>query len=126
VLVEREDGLSLLGVGINVLQRAEDWPKELSGRVTSVRELGGACGRIEMAEGVVSEMDRALRMDQGELAAEWTRHDVLVGQTCGFLHDGSIYRGRVEAIEPTSHVRLRTESGEVAHLPALTTSMLHE
>jgi BirA family biotin operon repressor/biotin-[acetyl-CoA-carboxylase] ligase len=125
VLIEKEGRLALVGVGINVLQGPDCWPDELSGRVTSLRELGAGCDRATVAERVIEELDRALRLDDAALGAAWTGHDVLVGRTGAFFHNGTVYRGKVQVIEPTSHVRLLTEGGEV-RLPALTTSMLHE
>jgi BirA family transcriptional regulator, biotin operon repressor / biotin---[acetyl-CoA-carboxylase] ligase len=125
VLIERDGPLALIGVGINVLQEQGDWPQELARRVTSLRELGAGCDRAAVAERVIKELDRALGLDDAGLADAWTRHDVLVGRTGAFFHNGVVYRGKIQAIEPTSHVRLLTDGGEI-RLPALTTSMLHE
>lgn len=126
VLIEKDGPLALIGIGINVLQEPGDWPGELAGRVTSLRELGATCDRAAAAERVIEELGKSLGLDSARLAEAWTRHDVLVGRTTAFFHDGTVYRGQVLAIEPTSHVRLLMASGEIAHLPALTTSMLHE
>jgi BirA family biotin operon repressor/biotin-[acetyl-CoA-carboxylase] ligase len=125
VLIEQEGPLAFVGIGVNVLQVSRDWPEELAPRVTSLRELGSVANRPLVAERVLVELERALGTDTTNLAAEWTRHDLLVGRTCAFLHDGVVYRGIVEQIEPTSEIRLRTEAGE-ATLPALTTSMVQE
>lgn len=125
VLIEKHGPLALIGMGVNVLQQPADWPDDLARRVTSLRELGADCDRALVAQRVIEELHHALRLDDAHLADAWTRHDVLVGRAAAFFHNGAVYRGRVQSIEPSSHVRLLTESGEV-HLPALTTSMLHE
>jgi BirA family transcriptional regulator, biotin operon repressor / biotin---[acetyl-CoA-carboxylase] ligase len=37
--------LVVLGLGVNVSQRPDDWPPELRGRAVSLAELGGAVAR---------------------------------------------------------------------------------
>jgi BirA family biotin operon repressor/biotin-[acetyl-CoA-carboxylase] ligase len=126
VLIEREGAIALLGIGINVLQQRGDWPEDLAGSAASLRELGSARDRAGTAEAVIEELHRALGTDDATLGAEWTVRDVLIGRRAVFLHDGVEYRGRVEAIEPTSQIRLTAEDGRVVRLPALTTSLLRE
>jgi biotin-(acetyl-CoA carboxylase) ligase len=125
-LIEAGGGVALVGIGINVLQPQMEWPLELAGRVTSLRALGSDSDRPLVAERLLIEVERALSTSARELAAEWTRRDLLVGRSCGFSHDGAVYRGVVRAIEPTSHIVLQLSSGDVMRLPAMTTSMVHE
>jgi BirA family transcriptional regulator, biotin operon repressor / biotin---[acetyl-CoA-carboxylase] ligase len=125
-LIEAGGGVALVGIGINVLQPQMEWPAGLAGRVTSLRELGSSGDRPAVAERLLIEVDRALSTSSKALAAEWTRRDLLVGRSCAFSNDGTVYRGVVQAIEPTSHIVLRLSSGDLMRLPAMTTSMVHE
>jgi BirA family biotin operon repressor/biotin-[acetyl-CoA-carboxylase] ligase len=125
-LIETVGGVALVGIGINVLQPQMEWPPELAGRVTSLRELGSGGDRPAVADRLLMEVEQALSTSAKELATEWTRRDLLVGRVCAFSHDGTVYRGQVQAIEPTSHIVLRLSSGDVMRLPAMTSSMVHE
>ncbi len=125
-LIEAGGGVALVGIGINVLQQPMEWAPELAGRVTSLRELGSGVDRPAVAERLLIEIERTLSTSTRELAAEWTQRDLLVGRSCAFSNDGAVYRGVVEAIEPTSHIVLRLSGGELVRLPAMTTSMMHE
>jgi BirA family biotin operon repressor/biotin-[acetyl-CoA-carboxylase] ligase len=125
VLIEQDAGLAYVGIGINVLQARRNWPKELAPHVTSLRELGSLANRPLVAERLLIEVEGALGADPAELAAEWTRNDLLVGRIAAFEHDGETFRGTVERIEPTSQIVLKTDAGKV-RLPALTTSIVKE
>jgi BirA family biotin operon repressor/biotin-[acetyl-CoA-carboxylase] ligase len=126
VLIEQQDGLALVGIGINVLQLPEDWDDDLAPKVTSLRELGSTWSRAQAAERLMIELDRALRTPPDELARLWGRREALIGRRCAFLSDGAEYRGIVEAVDPATRIRLRTDDGRTVLLPALTTSMIHE
>jgi BirA family transcriptional regulator, biotin operon repressor / biotin---[acetyl-CoA-carboxylase] ligase len=126
VLVETRDGLALVGIGVNVLHRPGDWPAPLRGRAVSLHELGSSAERIDVAERLLVQLDRLLRLPADTLIARWRERDVLSGCTRTFLHDGRQVHGRVVSIEPTHEIVVLTDSGEVAHLPALSTSMVHE
>lgn len=123
VLVERADGLLLVGIGINVLQEPEDWTGDLRGRAASIRELGGSAARVEVAERVLVELDRALGLSAQDLGRAWAELDVLRGTRAAFLHDGRRWSGVVEGIDPASAIMLRLDDGSAVRLPALTTSM---
>ncbi len=46
----------VLGVGINVAQRDEDWPPELRGQAVSLAELGHAIGRARLLAAVLGRL----------------------------------------------------------------------
>lgn len=66
VLIERRDGLTLIGIGINVTQTDSDWPAELA--AVSLAQLGAAVDRISVAEKLVVGLTTALRLTAEQLA----------------------------------------------------------
>lgn len=126
VLIEHVGGVLLVGIGLNVLHAEEDFPPELRSGATSLAMLGAACTRREASCRLVEELDRVLELDRSEAILEWSARDVLVGTRRTFLHAGREVTGLVEAVAPTTHIRVKTDSGGQVLLPALTTSLVHE
>lgn len=128
VLIELRDGLALVGVGMNVGHRPEDFPEHLRSRAVSLLSVveahGGrrAPGRIAAARALVRAVDRVIR--ERECVAEWSRRDVLAGTERTFVHDGRAYSGRVEGIDPMHEITLVTQTGERVRLPARSTSLV--
>ncbi|CAG1005594.1 Bifunctional ligase/repressor BirA [Phycisphaerales bacterium] len=125
VLIEKREGLHLVGIGINVLQRAEDWPEDLRERACSLSQLGSRWGVAMAAAALLRTMDSVLHAEDAQMKTGWYKRNTLRGALRMFEHDGRRYFGRVVQIEPTSHIVLATEAGEV-RLPAMTTSLVHE
>jgi BirA family transcriptional regulator, biotin operon repressor / biotin---[acetyl-CoA-carboxylase] ligase len=130
VLVEVRAGLALVGVGVNVCHRAEDFPEHLRGRAVSIQSLVRAVApdatadRLTVACALLRAFDAELR--GGDPLAEWRRRDVLAGTQRTFVYEGRAYTGRVEAIDPLNLITIVTSDGERVRLPALTTSLVHE
>lgn len=70
VLVERRAGLVLVGFGINVTQRAQDWNATLTGSAISLAQLGSSVSRIGVAEELVGAVSRVCAMDQAQVELE--------------------------------------------------------
>ncbi len=125
ILIERTDGLALVGIGTNVLQSMSDFPPELAGRAVSLRELGSTIDRLGFAERLLLEFDGTLALTNEQLASAWRGLDVLIGTTRTFEHDGSRITGTVIEIEPDSSIVVQTSGGRVG-LPAASTSLVQE
>jgi BirA family biotin operon repressor/biotin-[acetyl-CoA-carboxylase] ligase len=126
VLVERADGLAVVGIGINVLQGPNDWPDALRGRAASLTMLGSLATRSDVACRLLTRLDRALGEGREAVVAEWRRRDTLLGTRRAFLSDGRRVEGVVEAIDPDDAVTLRRDDGSTARLPAAVTSLVQE
>jgi BirA family biotin operon repressor/biotin-[acetyl-CoA-carboxylase] ligase len=124
VLVEVRAGVALVGIGINVMQCAGDWPEALRGRAVSILELGGTASRDQVAERLMLNLDSALRLDESALVEQWTQRDVLVGTIAEFMSGGRRVRGRVDSIAPTHEIVVKTDDGRRERLPAATTSLI--
>ena len=69
VLIERRGGLVLIGIGINIAQRA--WPEGLAGRAVSLAELGAGVDRVEVACALVGALSGALGLTADEVERRW-------------------------------------------------------
>ena len=124
VLVERADGLLLVGIGVNVTQRDADFEEPVRARAVSTGMCGSAWGRPEVLGRLCLELDRTLGLDGGSARTEWEAMDVLLHTRRIFEHDGRRVEGVVVAIDPSSAVRVRLLDGGEVSLPALTTSLI--
>jgi biotin-(acetyl-CoA carboxylase) ligase len=124
-LIEQRGRLALVGIGINVRQRAEDFPPDLAGRCTSVAMLGGREDIIDVIGRLARALDAALALPPEALVEEWRRRDILAGTVRTLEHDGRRWTGRVESIDPLAHVRLTTPAGPI-ELPAASTTVVWE
>ncbi|MCC6426961.1 MAG: hypothetical protein IT435_09075 [Phycisphaerales bacterium] len=126
VLIEQARGLAFVGIGINISQRETDWPDELRHRAVSLGQLGSVVGRLEVALRLIPEFDRALASPDDELERQWMERETLMGARRTFEHNSTRYTGSIAAISPSLGVHLRMDDGQLQHLPALTTSLIHD
>jgi len=125
ILIEQQDGLTLLGIGINTHQVESDWQEAELQTAISLGQLGLDVDRLELTSLVLTQLNTALGEEPESLAKEWHTRDTLTGTWQRFEHNGRRYEGIVESIDPSSTLVVRTTMG-LARLPALTTSMVHD
>jgi len=82
VLCERAEGCVVVGLGLNVRQRPEEFPEELTGRAVSLETAAGRpVSRGALASALLAELRRAEEAQVGPLPeavrAELARRDVL-------------------------------------------------
>lgn len=133
VLIERRDGLTLLGIGVNVLHDGSDWPEELRGRAASLIQAASALDasargitRAAVAEATLRELAEMMRADDDALAWYVQRADVLRGTERTFASGGREFTGTVERILPSRGIVLRLRDGSEVELPAAITSLVHD
>ncbi|MCC6971372.1 MAG: biotin--[acetyl-CoA-carboxylase] ligase [Phycisphaerales bacterium] len=130
VLIERSADLFVVGVGINCLQGASDWPDVLHGRAVSLVELAPQLDRTTLRAGIAIELlrsiDRVLTTPPDQIARGWSARDTLVGTRRVFEHAGNRIVATVVSVDPLSHLIVRDDAGTLHRLPALTTSMVHD
>ncbi|MEX2220045.1 MAG: biotin--[acetyl-CoA-carboxylase] ligase [Phycisphaerales bacterium] len=130
ILIEVQGGLALVGIGLNLNQRTEDFPGPLRPHAVSLASLALPQGapawpRLEVVLAVLRALSRALSLGPEAVVAAWSARDVLTGSEQTFIHDGREVRGRVERLAPTGHITLALPDGGTAELPALATSLKH-
>lgn len=111
-LVEHRDGWSALGIGINVMQSAEDFPPELAEKAGSLYSITGMpWSRAEVLHGVLTALDvyvdRIARGNYELVRVEWAREcDMVNREVCR----GAV-SGRVCGIDEDGALLVRTASG---------------
>ncbi len=113
ILVETTPEFVVLGIGLNVRQRAGDFPEVLRGRAISVEMItGSAIEREALAAGILSALDRDYRGDWAgagfasvrEYCVE--RSALRPGCTVRVVVGGKTVDGRLLGFTPEAHLRI--------------------
>ena len=76
-----EGGSLVLGIGVNVHQRLEDFPSDLRATATSLALLGHDADRLSVLVALSRELDRVAAPAEREAAlGEWRRRATLIGR----------------------------------------------
>ncbi|MFO0875230.1 MAG: hypothetical protein U0575_14835, partial [Phycisphaerales bacterium] len=124
VLVERIEGVALLGIGINVAQR--NWPAPLAEIATSLAEIarsGRDVDRLDVACALVESIAATWSEPDASLESEFHARDVLTGTSRTLRCGGERIAGTIVEIDPMSHLRVRVAEGLVRRLPAELTQL---
>lgn len=114
VLVERRDGVAIVGVGVNVSQTGEELAAAGLGGACSLAILGGQADRLLLAIRLIAGMSRWLAADDDGVRASWAAHDAMVGTRRAFAVGGERVEGEVVDVDPLGVIRVRADAGEVA------------
>ena len=108
-----DGGVLVLGIGINVHQRGDDFPAELSARAISLAMAGHRVDRLALLARLTRELDRL--EDPAERRAaldEWRSRSTFLGRTVEVrAGDGAPFRGVAAAIDDDGALLVRTSSG---------------
>lgn len=105
-------GVLVLGVGINVHQRAADFPAEIAAIATSLAMTGEPVDRLALLARVTRELDRL--EDPSERAAameEWRSRSTLLGRGVHVDVDGRRFGGTATAIDDEGALLVHTATG---------------
>lgn len=115
---------ALIGVGINVHLQPKQVTAELTGRITALSMCGHQVDRLALITRVLETLDQALLLDKLEdLLADWRRRCMLLSEHVRLRADGKIVQGQVIDLDPAHGLIVRTNGGQMVHLPAATTSL---
>jgi BirA family biotin operon repressor/biotin-[acetyl-CoA-carboxylase] ligase len=108
----------IVGIGVDVNQTRNDFPRELRQTATSLRmELDKPVVRAELASAVLRELDDDYaRFKAGafpQLAAEWEAHCATLGQRVTIRCGSRQLRGLAESLGEDGSLLLRTEHGHL-------------
>jgi BirA family biotin operon repressor/biotin-[acetyl-CoA-carboxylase] ligase len=122
---------AIIGVGINVALTPGDLPAQLpgqahlAGRITSLAMCGRTLDRLQVLTRTVQHLDRALENpDPAGIMEEWRRRSVLTARRITLANNCATITGEVIDVDPEAGLILRTDSGELVHLHAGTTSVV--
>jgi BirA family biotin operon repressor/biotin-[acetyl-CoA-carboxylase] ligase len=105
VLVEMDDSIAVIGIGINVGQ----W-EETVGRV-SLEALGVQVSRMDLIEQVVGTLDSRLCDEEAVLTRDFGRRDLLLWRKVRIGVGQEVHEGTLEACDPFGKLVIRTRGG---------------
>lgn len=118
VLIERANGLAVVGVGLNVGQGDEDWPEDLSSRAVSLRQMGVAVERSQAARAVLECVSNWHDADSGAILRRWADVGTLRGRHCQFRVEGRLVTGVVVDLDQQWRLVLESAGGNRVRIEA--------
>ena len=108
-----EGGVLVLGIGINVHQRREDFPEDLRERATSLAIAGLPVDRLALLARLTRELDRLENpAERAAALEEWRRRSTFLGKTVEVrAGERAPLRGIATAIDDDGALLVRTSSG---------------
>ncbi|HEV8671472.1 MAG TPA: biotin--[acetyl-CoA-carboxylase] ligase [Candidatus Limnocylindria bacterium] len=108
-----DGGVLVLGIGINVHQRPDDFPVELRDRATSLAIAGHALDRLALLARLTRELDRLEDpAERGAALDEWRRRSTFLGNAVEVrAGERAPLRGIATAIDDDGALLVRTSSG---------------
>jgi BirA family transcriptional regulator, biotin operon repressor / biotin---[acetyl-CoA-carboxylase] ligase len=117
ILVEGRfaEGWAVVGIGLNVLARVEDFPPELRSSATSLVAAGGAeVGNEQVLGALLEALDRRLSTRPDELLDAWRARDALYGQRVSWQAG----EGTATGIDDSGALIVDTDNGDRVTLDA--------
>lgn len=114
----RQEGWSVLGVGVNVALRLEDLPADVRARAAT---LGRSPGAIEpLLAGLLAALSARLEDPQARTLEAWRARDALAGREVAWAYPkGTGHgRGRADGVDAEGRLLVRGEHGETTALSA--------
>ena len=108
-----DGGVLVLGIGINVHQRPDDFPAELSTRAISLVMAGHPLDRLALLARLTRELDRLEdTTERGAALDEWRGRSTFLGKTVEVrAGERAPYRGVAAAIDDDGALLVTTSSG---------------
>lgn len=105
-------GVLVLGIGVNVHQRAADLPSELRDIATSLAIARRAVDRLALLARITHELDRLEdRTERAAAMAEWRSRSTLLGRGVTVTIDGRSFAGTATAIDDEGALLVHTATG---------------
>lgn len=114
---------AVLGMGVNVNSRREDWPPEFRDRATSLlEESGRTWDRPALAAGVLESLDRVydlfLKSGPGSIIGLLKQNCVTLGRQVRLENAGRTLMGLAEDVSPDGRLVLRDADGRTHMISA--------
>lgn len=110
LLVEREGGAAVMGIGINVRQRLDDFAPDLRERAGSLDMLTGQPVSLPALEAaLLAEIER--RVDNMDFLDEYAARCATIGAKVRVLAVNDTYTGVAEGIDETGALLVRDDGG---------------
>ena len=103
-------GWAVVGIGLNVSTRADEFPEELRDTATSLHAAGGDAPVSEVLDALLLALSRWLPAAPEEILGAWSERDALRGRTIRW-GDGE---GVAAGIDESGSLLVDTDEGQVA------------
>ncbi len=105
-------GVLVLGIGVNVHQRAADLPAEIAAIATSLAMTGEPVDRLALLARVTRELDRLeLPAEREPAMEEWRSRSTLLGRGVRVDLEGASFFGTATAIDDEGALLVHTATG---------------
>ncbi len=111
---------AVIGIGINVNIRMEDFPEVAATATSLYDEVGKELSRVEIIRCVLAEMDNLyLSLGDGELIyQEWRHRLITLGQKVQVASGGTMLEGMAEDVARDGSLLLKHSDGHLSHIVA--------
>jgi len=118
---DAEGGSLVLGIGVNVNQRLDDFPAELRASATSVALAGPSVDRLALFVDLTRELDRvAVPGERSAALAEWRTRSTVLGREVEVIREGRpVLRGVARDIADDGALLVGSERVVVGDVRAL-------
>jgi BirA family biotin operon repressor/biotin-[acetyl-CoA-carboxylase] ligase len=129
ILVERRQGATVIGIGINVTQAGPDFPPDIAGKATSLYLAAGRIlDRLRVVEAVLPSLERYCLGSEPPPAwlEQWKERCSMLGTRIRVKqgdHFGGALTGEVLDVDPLQGLVLRDVAGATHFLSARTTTL---
>lgn len=109
VLIEKHEGLWLVGIGINCSQTERDWSPEFRARAVSYLELGVSVSRLDLVCRLIETCSEWLRScDRGAIRSYYDHYNAMPGTRRTFRYNNTEYTGVVEHLDPFDSILIES------------------
>ena len=112
ILTETRQGAAILGIGLNVNCRAEDFPADLRGHVTWLTTTD----RPGLAVQLLTELDRRYTQaatDFSSISNEWARLCTTLGKQIAIRMGDRRIEGHAQALDEDGALLIRRDNGQI-------------
>ena len=110
----------VMGIGINVNETAEDFPRDLADIATSIREIcGEKISRAKLCAALIAHLDdmrRAFPAEKDRYLTAYRDRCAILGKTVTVEKPDGVFSGTAEAIDENFRLTVRWEDGTVETL----------
>jgi BirA family biotin operon repressor/biotin-[acetyl-CoA-carboxylase] ligase len=108
----------VLGIGLNVNFDQKDFPEELRGAASSLKEIAGkSVNRMDLAEQLLAELDRMYsRVRDGhftQIANQWALDCSTVGRFVRVSQGDTMIEGHAEMLDESGALLMRDQNGRI-------------
>ena len=117
----------VIGIGVNVLQKPEDFPTSIAGNAISLDMINpGNFDRLAVIDALLDELEKycLASLDLESLVEKWRSRCTMLGQMVRVNCGGVILEGRVADVDPMYGLVLRDGAGAIHFCRARETTVL--